>query len=50
MFKIAHGLLAIAFLAPAAGADNLYRYKNDAGGTVVDWQAPAKSLAEGMKF
>jgi len=49
VFRIAHSLLAIAFLAPAAGADNLYRYKNDAGGTVVDWQVPAKFAGRGYE-
>jgi hypothetical protein len=49
VFKVAHGLLAMAFLAPAAGADNLYRYKNDAGGTVVDWQVPAKFAGRGYE-
>ena len=47
MFKVAHDLLATAFLAPAAGADNLYRYKNDAGGTGVDWQVPAQFAGRG---
>ena len=32
-----------------ATADNLYRYKNNEGGTVVDWQVPAKFAGRGYE-
>ena len=32
-----------------ATAENLYRYKNDEGGTVVDWHVPAKFAGRGYE-
>jgi len=32
-----------------ATADNLYRYKNNEGGTVVDWHVPAKFAGRGYE-
>ena len=42
MFKGLCLKLAALLLTIQASADNLYRYKNDVGGTVVDWQVPAE--------
>ena len=41
-------LLAIISCS-AAFADNLYRYKNNEGGTVVDWHVPAKFAGRGYE-
>ncbi len=35
--------------APAADARNLYRYTNDRGNTVVDYQVPAEYVAKGYE-
>jgi hypothetical protein len=42
-------IVAIATLTQAAIADNLYRYKNELGGTVVDWQVPVEFIAKGYE-
>ena len=42
-------IIAIAALTQAAIADNLYRYKNEVGGTVVDWQVPVEFIAKGYE-
>ena len=42
MFKVLCLILAALLLTTQASADNLYRYKSDVGGTVVDWQVPAE--------
>ena len=42
-------IIAIAALTQAAVADNLYRYKNEVGGTVVDWQVPVEFIAKGYE-
>ena len=41
-------LLAIISCSTAF-ADNLYRYKNNEGGTVVDWHVPAKFAGRGYE-
>jgi hypothetical protein len=41
-------LLAIISCS-GAFADNLYRYKNNEGGTVVDWHVPAKFAGRGYE-
>ena len=38
-----------ALLSAQAFSDNLYRYKNDVGGTVVDWHVPAKYAGRGYE-
>ena len=40
---------AFALLSAQAFSDNLYRYKNDVGGTVVDWHVPAKYAGRGYE-
>ncbi|MGI9299031.1 MAG: hypothetical protein ACR2PD_01245 [Luminiphilus sp.] len=42
MFKVLCLILAALLLTTQASANNLYRYKSDVGGTVVDWQVPAE--------
>jgi vacuolar-type H+-ATPase subunit I/STV1 len=42
-------ILAALLLATQASADNLYRYKNDVGGTVVDWHVPAEFAGRGYE-
>ena len=42
MFKGRCLIFAALLLTTQASADNLYRYKNDVGGTVVDWHVPAE--------
>ena len=34
-------VVMLALLSSYAFSDNLYRYKNGVGGTVVDWHVPA---------
>ncbi len=36
-------------MSATAAADNLYRYKNNEGGTVVDWHVPAKFAGRGYE-
>ena len=49
MFKGLCLILAALLLATQASADNLYRYKNDVGGTVVDWHVPAEFAGRGYE-
>ena len=49
MFKGLCLILAALLLTTQASADNLYRYKNDVGGTVVDWQVPAEFAGRGYE-
>ena len=42
-------LVLVLFTCSVATADNLYRYKNEAGGTVVDWHVPAKFAGRGYE-
>jgi hypothetical protein len=39
----------LVLLSSYAFSDNLYRYKNDVGGTVVDWHVPAKFAGRGYE-
>ena len=39
----------LAMMSSYGYSDNLYRYTNDVGGTVVDWHVPAKFAAAFMK-
>ncbi len=43
-------IIAVVALSQATIADNLYRYKNEAGGTVVDWQVPVEFIAKGYEI
>ena len=49
MFKGLCLILAALLLTTQASADNLYRYKSDVGGTVVDWQVPAEFAGRGYE-
>ena len=42
-------LVLVLFTCSVATADNLYRYKNEAGGTVADWHVPAKFAGRGYE-
>ena len=48
VFRLTAFLMGIA-LVSLAHADNLYRYKNEAGGTVVDWQVPVEFVGKGYE-
>lgn len=42
-------LVLALFSCSIVNADNLYRYKNNEGGTVVDWHVPAKFAGRGYE-
>ena len=42
-------VVMLALLSSYAFSDNLYRYKNDVGGTVVDWHVPLSLRTAGTK-
>ena len=42
-------LVLVLFACSVATADNLYRYKDEAVGTVVDWHVPAKFAGRGYE-
>ena len=42
-------LVLALFSCSIATAENLYRYKNNEGGTVVDWHVPAKFAGRGYE-
>lgn len=42
-------LVLAIFICSISTADNLYRYKNDEGGTVVDWHVPAMFAGRGYE-
>lgn len=42
-------LVLALFSCSITTADNLYRYKNNEGGTVVDWHVPAKFAGRGYE-
>ena len=42
-------VVVLALLSSYAFSDNLYRYENDAGGTVVDWHVPAEFAGRGYE-
>lgn len=47
--KPAAAVLLVALAATTADARNLYRYTNDRGNTVVDYQVPAEYVAKGYE-
>lgn len=49
VFKRLAVLIALFSCSAVAVADNLYRYKNNDGGTVVDWHVPAKFAGRGYE-
>ena len=49
MFKDLCLILAALLLTTQASADNLYRYKNDVGGTGVDWHVPVEFAGRGYE-
>ena len=49
MCKRLASVVMLALLSSYAFSDNLYRYKNDVGGTVVDWHVPAKFAGRGYE-
>ena len=49
MCKRLASVVMLALLSSYAFSDNLYRYKNDVGGTVVDWHVPAKFEGRGYE-
>lgn len=42
-------IVLVSLSSAAALSDNLYRYKNDVGGTVVDWHVPAAYAGRGYE-
>ena len=42
-------VVMLAQLSSYAFSDNLYRYKNGVGGTVLDWHVPAKFAGRGYE-
>jgi vacuolar-type H+-ATPase subunit I/STV1 len=49
-FSIPIALFVAMFLVSVSTqADNLYRYKNDVGGTVVDWRVPPEFAGRGYE-
>ncbi len=49
MYKPLASVILLALMGSSAFSDNLYRYKNDVGGTVVDWHAPAEYAGRGYE-
>ena len=41
--------VAMLLVSVSTRADNLYRYKNDVGGTVVDWRVPPEFAGRGYE-
>ncbi len=41
--------VAMLLVSVSTQADNLYRYKNDVGGTVVDWRVPPEFAGRGYE-
>jgi len=48
-FRLAAPVLLVALAATTADARNLYRYTNDRGNPVVDYQVPAEYVAKGYE-
>ena len=42
-------LILLVLVSSHVNSQNLYRYKNDAGGTVVDWHVPAEFAGRGYE-
>ena len=49
MYKPLASVVLLALISSSAFSDNLYRYKNDVGGTVVDWHVPAEYAGRGYE-
>ena len=49
MCKSLTSVVLLAVISSSAFSDNLYRYKNDVGGTVVDWHVPAEYAGRGYE-
>ena len=49
MYKPLASVILLALMSSYAFSDNLYRYKNDVGGTVVDWHVPAEYAGRGYE-
>ena len=49
MYKRLGNFILLALMSSSAFSDNLYRYKNDVGGTVVDWHVPAAYAGRGYE-
>ena len=49
MYKPLASVILLALVSSSAFSDNLYRYKNDVGGTVVDWHVPAAYVGRGYE-
>lgn len=49
MYKPLASIILLALMSSYAFSDNLYRYKNDVGSTVVDWRVPAEYAGRGYE-
>ena len=49
MYKPRGNFILLVLMSSSAFSDNLYRYKNDVGGTVVDWDVPAEYAGRGYE-
>ena len=49
MYKPLASVILLALMSSSAFSDNLYRYKNNVGGTVVDWHVPAEYAGRGYE-
>ena len=49
MYKSLTSVVLLAVMSSSAFSDILYRYKNDVGGTVVDWHVPAEYAGRGYE-
>ena len=49
MYKRLGNFILLALMSSSAFSDNLYRYKNDVGGTVVDWHVPSAYAGPGYE-
>jgi len=49
VYKRLGNFILLALMSSSAFSDNLYRYKNDVGGTVVDWHVPAAYAGRGYE-
>ena len=49
MYKPLGNFILLVLMSSSAFSDNLYRYKNDVGGTVVDWDVPAEYAGRGYE-
>ncbi|MED5355948.1 MAG: hypothetical protein VX388_04250 [Pseudomonadota bacterium] len=49
MYKPLGNFILLVLMSSSAFSDNLYRHKNDVGGTVVDWHVPAEYAGRGYE-